>query len=212
MRRKPRCGWARFSKRRSVKNSLHRLFLNPCGRLRYEGACSDGSPDGDQPRLIRDGRPAIALKDTVSDLTRESDNLFSRLSGRKMFPATGIGVILLGGIHEACHQRVWLSCLPVIDIAQHRLIAEFARREILCNDPSEVVHRVVFMDVLWPRFEILITFPVREAPAMIAGDDFTKLLKEVDEPYRMMIGGRLSSRRRRRRGGRFRSGRMRSRC
>lgn len=29
---------------------------------------------------------------------------------------------------------------------------------------------------------------LREAPAMIAGDDFTKLLKEVDEPYRMMIG------------------------
>ena len=28
----------------------------------------------------------------------------------------------------------------------------------------------------------------REAPAIIAGDDFTKLLKEVDEPYRMMIG------------------------
>src|SRR6266851_4454214 len=27
-----------------------------------------------------------------------------------------------------------------------------------------------------------------EAPAIIAGDDFTKLLKEVDEPYRMMIG------------------------
>jgi integrase len=29
---------------------------------------------------------------------------------------------------------------------------------------------------------------LREAPAMIAGDDFTRLLKEVDEPYRMMIG------------------------
>jgi integrase len=29
---------------------------------------------------------------------------------------------------------------------------------------------------------------LREAPAMIAGDDFGKLLKEVDEPYRMMIG------------------------
>lgn len=29
---------------------------------------------------------------------------------------------------------------------------------------------------------------LQEAPAMIAGDDFTKLLKEVDEPYRMMIG------------------------
>jgi hypothetical protein len=27
-----------------------------------------------------------------------------------------------------------------------------------------------------------------EAPAIIAGDDFTKLLNEVDEPYRMMIG------------------------
>jgi integrase len=27
-----------------------------------------------------------------------------------------------------------------------------------------------------------------EAPALIAGDDFTKLLNEVDEPYRMMIG------------------------
>jgi len=27
-----------------------------------------------------------------------------------------------------------------------------------------------------------------EAPAIIAGDDFAKLLKEVDEPYRMMIG------------------------
>jgi hypothetical protein len=29
---------------------------------------------------------------------------------------------------------------------------------------------------------------LREAPAMIAGDDFAKLLNEVDEPYRMMIG------------------------
>ena len=29
---------------------------------------------------------------------------------------------------------------------------------------------------------------LREAPAIIAGDDFTKLLMEVDEPYRMMIG------------------------
>lgn len=83
--------------------------------------------------------------------------------------------------------------------------------------------------------------------ASIAGDDFTKLLQEVDEPYRMMIGliaatglrigellalrwrnldltigtlsvresvfeGRLSSRRRRRRDGRFPSGHMRSRC
>ena len=29
---------------------------------------------------------------------------------------------------------------------------------------------------------------LREAPALIAGDDFTKLLNEVREPYRMMIG------------------------
>ena len=29
---------------------------------------------------------------------------------------------------------------------------------------------------------------LRDAPAMIAGDDFTKLLNEAGEPYRMMIG------------------------
>ena len=29
---------------------------------------------------------------------------------------------------------------------------------------------------------------LREAPAIIAGDDFAKLLNEVEEPYRMMIG------------------------
>lgn len=29
---------------------------------------------------------------------------------------------------------------------------------------------------------------LREAPALIAGDDFAKLLGEVAEPYRMMVG------------------------
>ena len=36
-----------------------------------------------------------------------------------------------------------------------------------------------------------VKFPQRtlqEAPAIIAGDDFAKLLREVAEPYRMMIG------------------------